>query len=170
MGLSPRPKMSPFPTSSAHSSANAVARTIVQLTPLARRLASASYFARNSSIGLSDDAPTTDIKTTSAPAAEAASHQIRVAITIDRCRSHPPRTGESLHRRHDDGHAFERGSEGRRLANVTHDDLDRIAQMARSCGVPRQDTDRSAAVDEARNQDTAEPAGAAGDEDHERTT
>ena len=61
----------PLPDEFGPQLCNAVARTIVQLTPLTRRLASASYFARNSSIGLSDDAPTTDIDDV-APAAEAA--------------------------------------------------------------------------------------------------
>ena len=61
-------------------SAKALARTIVHESALARRCSSAAHFIRNSSIGWSGEAPTTETRITSAGGTAAAAASIRLRL------------------------------------------------------------------------------------------
>ena len=173
-GLSPRPNTSGRPdlaavrrSRSTHSSMNAVARTTVVGTPLAAAWRSAACFIRNSSIGLSGAAPTTDINTRSAPAAPAALTRLALPSRSTVAGEMPrgptkPCTAETTTSQPATAAAAAAGSRTSPMATSHGGGTVRDA-----FGVAGEDTDGDAAVGEPVDEKRSKPAGAAGHEDHD---
>ena len=129
---------------------------------------SAACFMRNNSIGLSAAAPTVDISTNSPPGGPGCVDQVGVAVAINSRGRVGARSVEAVDRRHDDIDPGDRRSEALAISDVADHHRDGApGKMLGASGFAGKNAHLEVPLDEAIDEQGAQPAGPAGDEDHD---